>query len=148
MLGRFTSRQAAVAVAEPEAAPVIESPAFELPIPEIVTEAPQENNPQLKSKLLLAALAGLGRIDDGGQARLANQLGLELEAENVWTRALEQAVQSRQPGTVALLAGVGMQTGGWRGVPPEHLYRIVSALRDIGLDYYARMIAAEALARL
>jgi hypothetical protein len=41
-----------------------------------------------------------------------------------------------------------MQTGGWRGVPPQHLYRIIGALRDVGLDYYARMIAAEALARL
>ncbi|PWG03589.1 hypothetical protein [Sphingosinicella humi] len=101
---------------------------------------------RLKSKMLVAALAGLGRIEaDGG---LAGELDLQLGAENVWTRALDQAARSRQPGTVALLAGVGMQTGGWRGVPPEHLYRIVRALRQVGLDYYARMIAAEALARL
>jgi pilus assembly protein CpaF len=52
MLGRFTSRQAAVAVAEPEAMPEISSPAFVSPIPEIVTETPQESNPQLKSKML------------------------------------------------------------------------------------------------
>ena len=32
-------------------------------------------------------------------------------------------------------------------VPPEHLYRIVSALRRVGLGYEARMIAAEAVAR-
>src|SRR3546814_14573333 len=82
------------------------------------------------------------------QSRLANALGVQLDAENAWTQALERAVRARQPGTVALLAGVGMQTGGWRGVPPEHLYRLVSALRRVGLDYYARMITAEALARL
>ncbi|MFC7497632.1 hypothetical protein ACFQRC_00155 [Enterovirga sp. GCM10030262] len=101
-----------------------------------------------RAKMLLAALAGLGRIDDQAQARLAGDLGLQFDAENQWTRMLEQAVRSRQPGTVALLAGIGMQTGDWRGVPPEHLYHVVSALRRVGLDYYARMIAAEALARL
>jgi hypothetical protein len=41
-----------------------------------------------------------------------------------------------------------MQTGGWIGVPPEHLYHVLSALRRVGLEYEARMIAAEALARL
>ena len=55
---------------------------------------------------------------------------------------------SAQPGTVALLAGVGMQTGDWAGVPPHYLFRIVRALRAVGLDYEARMIAAEAMARL
>jgi hypothetical protein len=71
-----------------------------------------------------------------------------LGRENRWTRMLERAVQRRQPGTVALLAGIGMQTGDWRGVPPEHLYRILSALRRVGLGYEARLIAAEAMARL
>ena len=107
-----------------------------------------ESEDRLRSKLLLAALAGLDRIGADEQASLANELGVRLGAENEWTRVLEQAVRDREPGTVALLAGIGMQTGGWRGVPPEHLYRIVSALRRVGLDYYARMIAAEALARL
>jgi hypothetical protein len=41
-----------------------------------------------------------------------------------------------------------MQTPSWRGVPPEHLYRITRALRRVGLDYEARMIAAEAMSRL
>ncbi len=36
---------------------------------------------------------------------------------------------SARPGTVALLAGVGMQTGDWAGVPPQYLFRIVRALR-------------------
>ena len=41
-----------------------------------------------------------------------------------------------------------MQTRDWRGVPPEVLFRIVAALRAVGLGGYARMIAAEAIARL
>jgi pilus assembly protein CpaF len=54
MLGRFTSRQqsAATAVIEPEAPPVVEAPAFVPPIPEIVTEAPQDANPALTTRLL------------------------------------------------------------------------------------------------
>jgi hypothetical protein len=41
-----------------------------------------------------------------------------------------------------------MQTGDWRGVPAEHLFHITRALRQVGMDYEARMIAAEAIARL
>jgi hypothetical protein len=103
---------------------------------------------RLRSKMLVAALAGLGRIDEGSASGLAEDMGFNLERENAWTQALERAVQQRQPGTVALLAGVGMQTGDWRGVPPDHLYRILSALRRVGLGYEARMIAAEAMYRL
>ena len=47
----------------------------------------------------------------------------------------------------ALLVAVGMQTGGWGGVPPRNLYRSLRALRAVGLEYEARMIAAEAIAR-
>jgi hypothetical protein len=47
-----------------------------------------------------------------------------------------------------LLASVGMQTRSWRGVPPAYLFRIVRDLRLVGLEYEARMIAAEAVARL
>jgi pilus assembly protein CpaF len=54
MLGRFTSRQqAATAVIEPEAQPVVEAPAFVSPIPEIITEMPSDGgNPLLSAKLL------------------------------------------------------------------------------------------------
>ena len=41
-----------------------------------------------------------------------------------------------------------MQTATWRGVPPPYLFRIVRDLRAVGMDYEARMIAAEAVARL
>jgi hypothetical protein len=33
-------------------------------------------------------------------------------------------------------------------MPPYHLYHIVRALRDVGLEAEARMIAAEALVRV
>lgn len=97
-----------------------------------------------RAQFLAAALAGLGRTDE----RTAQSLGVETGRENGWTRALDRAASSRQPGTVALLAAVGLQTGQWASVPPDHLYRIVRALRQVGLEYEARMLAAEALTRL
>ncbi len=97
-----------------------------------------------RSGLLVAALAGLDRITP----EQAAQAGVRLAAGDPWTEAIDAAARARSPGTVALLAGVGMQTSDWSGVPPPYLYRIVRALRAVGLDYEARMIAAEALARL
>ena len=107
-----------------------------------------DSEDDLRSQMLLAGLAGLGRLDESAAASLAADLEIPLDAQNRWTRMLDRAAQRRQPGTVALLAAVGMQTGGWKGVPPQHLYHVVRALRQVGLDYEARMIAAEALARL
>ncbi|SMF73255.1 hypothetical protein [Allosphingosinicella indica] len=107
-----------------------------------------QSDAKTATKMLVAALAGLGRIDESEANRRASDLGIALGRDNLWTRMLDRAVERRQQGTVALLAAVGMQTGGWGGVPPEHMFRITSALRRVGLDYYARMIAAEALARL
>jgi hypothetical protein len=100
------------------------------------------------TKLLMAGLAGLGRIDADTANGLAEDMGVRLGTENLWTRALARAAQNGQKGTVALLAGVGMQTRDWRGVPPEHLFHITRALTRVGLEYEARMIAAEAVARL
>ncbi|MDT9597856.1 hypothetical protein [Sphingosinicella rhizophila] len=101
-----------------------------------------------RGRMLFAALAGLGRLDSGTAQDLAGDLGISLQPDDRWSRMLAAAARARQPGTVALLAGVGMQTGDWRGVPPQHLFQIVDALRQVGLEYEARMIAAEALARL
>ena len=97
-----------------------------------------------RSGLLVAALAGLDRITP----EQAAQAGVRLAGDDPWTEAIDAAARGRAPGTVALLAGVGMQTSDWSGVPPHYLYRIVRALRAVGLDYEARMIAAEAIARL
>lgn len=97
-----------------------------------------------RSQLLAAALAGLGRID---AADADSEFELGLGAENAWTRQLERAASRGQPGTVALLSATGLQARSWAGIPPSHLYRIVSALRRVGLEPEARMIAAEALTR-
>jgi hypothetical protein len=101
-------------------------------------------NGALRARMLAAALAGLGRAGDG----LASGLGVDIARQDDWSRALDRAAAAGQSGTVALLAAVGMQAGDWSGVPPEHLYRIMRALRQVGMDYEARMIAAEALTRL
>jgi hypothetical protein len=95
-----------------------------------------------RGRTLVAALAGLGRLDD------PLPYGVSPAPRSRWANMIDAAARAKQPGTVALLAGVGMQTASWRGVPPEHLYHIVRALRQVGLDYEARMIAAEAMTRL
>ena len=95
-----------------------------------------------RGRMLVAALAGLGRFDDPAG------LGVDTAPRSRWANMLRLAAERRQTGTVALLAGVGMQTGNWRGVPPSHLYHIVRALRQVGYEYEARMIAAEAMTRL
>ncbi len=97
-----------------------------------------------RTEMLVAALIGLGRA--GGD--LAGEYGVDLSLENRWTRALDDAARSRRPGAVALLAAVGLQAGDWAEVPAAHLFRIVRALRSVGYDYEARMIAAEAVMRL
>ncbi|MDQ2892307.1 MAG: hypothetical protein M3R64_04335 [Pseudomonadota bacterium] len=106
-----------------------------------------EGDAQLKQRLLFAGLAGLGRLDQQDVERAAKSLDVRIGTENSWTRALDRAAAENQPGTVALLAAIGMQTPAWQGVPPAMLYRIVAALRAVGLDGEARMIAAEAIAR-
>jgi hypothetical protein len=110
--------------------------------------APAGTNAARKRQLFLAGLAGLGRLSAADAQRLATSLEVPLGAEDNWTRALDRAVRADQPGTVVLLAAIGMQTAGWAGVPPAALYRIVAALRAVGLEGEARMIAAEAIARI
>lgn len=100
-----------------------------------------------RSKLLLAGLAGLGRIDSGQAASAASDLEVNLGKQTRWTSAISEAAQRGEPGMVALLAATGMQ-GDWSTMPPYHLYHIVKALREVGLGSEARMIAAEALVRV
>ena len=109
--------------------------------------APQGSAAERKRQLFFAAMAGLGRLARGDIEDGAERLDVRIGAENGWTRAIDRAARDRQPGTVVLLSAIGMQAGSWGGVPPAALYRIVSALRAVGLDGEARMIAAEALAR-
>jgi hypothetical protein len=95
-----------------------------------------------RGRMLVAALAGLGRLDD------PLPYGVSPAPRSRWANIIGAAARAGQPGTVALLAGVGMQTPSWRGVPPEHLYHIVRALKEVGMEREARMIAAEAMTRL
>ncbi|HEX8376098.1 MAG TPA: hypothetical protein VF606_13065 [Geminicoccaceae bacterium] len=95
-----------------------------------------------RGRMLVAALAGLGRLED------PLPYGVNPAPRSRWANIIAAAARAKQPGTVALLAGVGMQTASWRGVPPEHLYHICRALKEVGLEYEARMIAAEAMTRL
>jgi hypothetical protein len=60
---------------------------------------------------------------------------------------IARAAQQDRQAMVAMLAGLGMQGTGWDRMTPRYLYHIVSALRRIGLESEARMIAAEAVAR-
>ena len=103
---------------------------------------------QRRAQMLVAALAGLGRIPANVASDLAEDINLPLGRRNRWTIAIQSAARNGQPATVALIAAAGMQTRDWRAVPPAFLYHIVSALRRVGHEPEARMIAAEALTRL
>jgi hypothetical protein len=100
-----------------------------------------------KSAFLVAGLAGLGRLDEGDAAALADDLGFDLARQTRWSRAIARAAQVNNPTLVALLAGLGMQGESWEQMTPLHLYHITAALTRVGLEAEARMIAAEAVAR-
>lgn len=102
---------------------------------------------KLRSKFLLAAVAGLARADQQTIADFADDLSLDLRRTTRWTRAIQLASRRGQKGTVALLAAVGMQGRSWNAMSPLHLYHIVQSLERVGLEPEARMIAAEALTR-
>ena len=100
-----------------------------------------------KSAFLVAGLPGLGRIDADTRADLEESLELDLDRKSRWTSYIDRAAQLDRPAMVAMLAGLGMQGSSWEKMTPRHLYHIVSALRRVGLEAEARMIAAEAVAR-
>lgn len=100
-----------------------------------------------KSAFLIAGLAGLGRIDTGSAGGYSSNLKLGLGSNTRYTQAIDSAARNGDVTTVAFLAGLGMQGTRWSQMSPRYLYHIVSALRIVGLDAEARMIAAEAVAR-
>jgi len=102
---------------------------------------------QRKSRFLVAGLAGLGRLDLSDANSLADRLGVSLGRQTKWSQAIDLAGQYRNPALVALLAGLGMQGSGWDKMTARHLFHIVRALDQAGLEAEARMIAAEAVAR-
>ena len=62
-------------------------------------------------------------------------------------RGIGSAGEFENAALVTLLMGLGMQGDDWSRMTPRHLYHIVSALRQSGMEAEARMIAAEAIAR-
>lgn len=100
-----------------------------------------------RGALLVAGLAGLGRIDARMADRLNRRHGLAIGQGSRWTRMIDGAAARGQAGTVVILAGTGFQAPDLEHLPSAHLYHAVAALKKVGQDFTARMIAAEALAR-
>lgn len=100
-----------------------------------------------KSAFLVAGLAGLGRLGQSDAANFASDLDFNLNRQTRWSQTISRAADVGNPTLVAMLAGLGMQGQSWSQMTPLHLYHITSALRRVGREAEARMIAAEAVAR-
>ena len=100
-----------------------------------------------RSALLVAGLTGLGRIDGSTADRLNQRHGLGIGRRSRWTSMIDGSAALGQGGTVLILTGTGFQARTFDQLPAAHLYHSIAALRRTGQDFYARMIAAEALAR-
>ncbi len=98
-----------------------------------------------KSALLLAGLAGLDRVDSGAIKSFDDDLSTNVTRATRWSKAITEAAERGESGTVVLLAAAGMQGRDWTMIPAQHLYYITRSLRLVGLDAEARMIAAEAV---
>ena len=101
----------------------------------------------MRSALLVAGLAGLGRIPADTANSLNRRYDLGLGRQSSWTRTIDAAAARGQAGTVLVLTGTGFQTPRFDQLPAVHLYHAMSALQRTGQDFTARMIAAEALSR-
>ncbi|MEO7564172.1 MAG: hypothetical protein ABIR63_01815 [Sphingomicrobium sp.] len=100
-----------------------------------------------RSALLVAGLAGLGRITESQANTINRRNGFGLGRTTSWTRMIDAAAMRKQAGTVLVLAGTGFQASGWSKSSAAHLYHAISGLKRGGQDFTARMIAAEALSR-
>lgn len=101
----------------------------------------------LRSRFLVAALAALGRIRSSDAVRLAGDFNVRIDQTTVWSRTIDAAARRGEAGSVALLVAAGLQSADWSHIPAEHLFHIIRALKAVGHEPEARMIAAEALTR-
>lgn len=101
----------------------------------------------IRSALLVAGLAGLGRISIDTANSLNRRYGLGLGRSTSWTRIIDSAAARGQAGTVLILTGTGFQTPSFAELPAAHMYHAIGSLKRTGQDFTARMIAAEALSR-
>lgn len=99
-----------------------------------------------RGAMLAAAALALGRIDAGDAQEVAQDHGVRTGPRGAWSRAIAAAADRGEAGTVVLLAAAGFQ-GRWSDVDPTVLFHALRALRQVGLEPEARMIAAEALTR-
>jgi hypothetical protein len=102
---------------------------------------------RMRSALLVAGLAGLGRINADTANSLNRRYALGLGRQSSWTRMIDAAAGRGQAGTVLILTGTGFQTPRFEQLPAEHMYHAITALERTRQDFTARMIAAEALSR-
>ena len=102
---------------------------------------------RMRSALLVAGLAGLGRISTDAANSLNRRYGLGLGRTTRWTRVMDAAAGRGQAATVLVLTGTGFQTPSFDQLPAAHMYHAITALTRTGQDFTARMIAAEALSR-
>ena len=102
---------------------------------------------QRRTRLLVAGLAGLGRIDAKLAGQLNSKFGLGLDRRTKWTNLIDGAAMRRQGGTAMLLTASAMQAPRIGDVPALYMFHAMNALRRTGQEGVARMIAAEALAR-
>ena len=102
---------------------------------------------KIRSALLVAGLAGLGRINERSANSLNRRFGFGLGMRSSWTNMIDSAGRMRQPGSVIVLTGTGLQSSSWERVPAAHMYHSLIALTRTGQEFSARMIAAEALSR-
>ena len=100
-----------------------------------------------RTALLVGALAGLGRIDAATADRISREHALGLGGKTRWSGYVDGAAARGQAGTAVILAASGLQAPSPDRMEGFYLFHAVAALRKVGLDYAARMVAAEALAR-
>jgi hypothetical protein len=100
-----------------------------------------------RTALLVAGLAGLGRIDPAEAGNLNRTYRLGLGGTTSWSSLIDGAMRRRQAGTALLLTASALQGGDFEQVRGIYLYHSINALQRTGQGYLARMIAAEALAR-
>lgn len=127
-------------------APDGSAPAIDAGRVEEFADRDQSEN-SLRTSILVAGLAGLGRIDGTTAGQLNRQYRLGLGAQTGWTRMIDGAMRRRQAGTVLLLTASALQGSEFDNIRGVYLYHAVTALRRTGQEYLARMILAEALAR-
>lgn len=100
-----------------------------------------------RSALLVAGLAGLGRINASNANSLNRRFGLGLNRQSSWTKMIDAAAGRGQAGTVLVMTGTGFQTSAFDQLPAAHMYHAITGLERTKQDFTARMIAAEALSR-